>query len=191
MRYDELVNNLEKAIGFKPTQLQLAEILGVTQATISGRAKRNSNFTPEDIKKLERKYAIDLSQKEMVKIPFYDNIFKDKTPNKAIGINKGCIPNFNESIEYFAISNIGDSMAPSLLNDDILILSASENFDVINDNRVYLFEYDNKLFIRRLVNNINNVIVKSDAEGIKDVVIEDVKSLKINGIVLGLIREFI
>lgn len=64
MRYNTLLDHLQNLINRVPSQKELGEKLGLAQTSISGRAARNSNFTDEEIQKLEKAYKIDLIPKE-------------------------------------------------------------------------------------------------------------------------------
>lgn len=64
MRYNALLDTLQNLINYSPSQKELGEKLGLAQTSISGRANRNSNFTDEEIEKLEKAYNISIISKE-------------------------------------------------------------------------------------------------------------------------------
>ena len=49
MKYDKLIERLQKLIGFTPKQAELCKILDYTSSKISARAQRNSDFSDEEI----------------------------------------------------------------------------------------------------------------------------------------------
>lgn len=191
MKYEKLLDRLQKTMGFKPTQTNLAEILGMNQAGIAGRAKRNSEFSEEEVQRIEQFFAINLSDDNTVELSYYPSLFKGGGNEGVIKVSIACIPEYNANNNYIVISNVGDSMHPTIYNDDKLIILSTEGLEVIQDNKIYLFEYKNKPYLKRLVNNIDSIIIKSDSELVKDVIIKDFENLKLNGRVVALMRELI
>ncbi len=61
MKYNELFEKLENLRKIKPSQQQIADILGVRQSTIGNRAIRNSKFSDEELERIEDFYGIDLT----------------------------------------------------------------------------------------------------------------------------------
>ena len=180
--------NLERLMGFKPTQASIANILGVNQAAIAGRAKRNSSFSEEELQQIESFFAIDLTENGMVELPYYPSLLKGLDTKRLIRVSVSCIPEYNPDDDYIVISNIGNGMMPTILDSDKLILLTTK-VDAILDSRVYLFEYQNKLYVRRLANNIKHILVKSDVPDFNDITITDVENVKIRGRVVALVRD--
>lgn len=190
MRYDKLLLTLQKLMGFKPTQKSLAAILGINQAAISGRATRNSNFSDEELQKIENHYAIDLTRTEIIELKYYPNLFNGRGGETLIKFPSVCIPGYNPDNEYHAISNFGDSMFPTLLNTDKVIINSTPALTVIQDNKIYLFSYKGQIHLKRLVHSIDSVIIKSDSTPNKEIEIKDFENIKIMGYVVSMIREF-
>lgn len=191
MNYEKLLERLQKALGFKPTQTSLAKILDMNQAGIAGRAKRNSDFSEEEIQRIEQFYAIDLSGNPTIELPYYPSLFKGGGNEGFIKIAISSISEYNPNYNYFVISNVGDAMQPTICNDDKLIVVSTEGLEVIQDNKIYFFIYKNKPYLKRLVNSIDSIIIKSDSELVKDVTITDFENLKLQGRVIALMRDFI
>ena len=59
------------------------------------------------------------------------------------------------------INATGNSMAPTIENGDKLIVE-HWNGDQIQDNKIYVFCYNNEFFVKRLSKNIDEIIIKSD-----------------------------
>lgn len=55
MQYNVVLDTLQNLINYRPTQQQIADIIGVGQTAIAGRAKRNSEFSDEEIEKIKEK----------------------------------------------------------------------------------------------------------------------------------------
>lgn len=61
MKYSKLINNLQTLISKTPKQAELCQILGYTASKISARAQRDSDFSDEEIEKIEAYYNISFS----------------------------------------------------------------------------------------------------------------------------------
>ena len=59
------------------------------------------------------------------------------------------------------INATGNSMSPTIENGDKLIVE-HWNGDQIQDNKIYVFCYNNEFFVKRLSKNIDEIIIKSD-----------------------------
>lgn len=200
MRYNELLDTLQNLTGIRPSQAQIGKIIGLAQTAISGRASRNSLFTPEELQLIERKYAIDLTgsvkSANMTELDFYPNVFGscgsgsmvfDETSEK-ISVTKDLITNYSSSNQYSVISARGSSMTPVIQDDDKLIIQHNLNEQIIDDT-VYLFRYNDELFIKRLVKNIDQIVCISENPRFEDRIIEpSADNFSIIGKVVGLFR---
>ena len=59
------------------------------------------------------------------------------------------------------INATGNSMSPTIEHGDKLIVE-HWNGDQIQDNKIYVFCYNNEFFVKRLSKNIDEIIIKSD-----------------------------
>lgn len=204
MRYDKLIDTLQNLIHFKPTQQALASALGIAQTAINGRAKRNSNFSDEEIEKIERFYGIELRSPavalDCVEIDYYPEVFGScgggafalSEAKESISIPKNAFWEFSSFKRYSVINAVGSSMSPSIIDRDKLIIEHWDN-EQIKDDRVYVFCYKDEIFVKRLIKNIDEIIVKSDnpdpmyrpryIEG------EDMNNVIIVGQVVGIVRD--
>lgn len=201
MLFNELFDSLQNLIGFRPSQQNIADILGVRQGAISNRIARKSPLTLEELEKIERKYAIDLigsAQKtDIITLNFYPNVFGscgrgsmvfDETAEK-ITVTKDSIENYSSSKQYSVISARGSSMSPKIEDNDRLIIQHQLDEPIIDDN-VYLFRYNNELFIKRLVKNIDQIVCISENPRFRDRIIEPQgDNFAIIGKVVGLFRS--
>lgn len=102
---------------------------------------------------------------------YYPDIFGD-AENRQFVPSKNCvkvqIPEFcfmwppEQGCKYSMIHMHGNSMTPSINNGDKIIIRHTKEGEAITDNNIYAFIYDNKLFVRRLFDNLNEIIIKSD-----------------------------
>lgn len=162
MRYDKLIDSLQNLIHFRPTQQALASILGIAQTAINGRAKRNSNFSDEEIQKIERYYCIDLTgstdddcvELEHIHIsPSCGNgtIVLDDAEITPVKLGKAIISNIlkiskPEFLKTFRAS--GDSMESVIEDGDILLVDTGRT-DFQNGG-IFLLTINNDWFVKRL-----------------------------------------
>lgn len=199
MNYSQLFETLENKIGFKPSQKNICEILGINPSAMANRKTRETEFSEEEIEKISIHYGVKLETKQSeFEINYYPNIFAscgagcvpfDESKEK-IRIAKESIANYSKSKEYFVISAKGSSMTPLIDDNDKCIVERYDNEQIIDD-RVYLFRFNNEIFIKRLVKNIKQVIIKSENKEYQNIILEndELKDFEIIGQIVGLIRE--
>lgn len=199
MQYSQLIQAIKKEINYEPKQSDLCKILEMSRATMSNRAKNDSKFSDDEIKAIEAFYAIKLDrelQTKYVDLDYYPNVFGscgngtmvfDESKEK-ITVAKDMIINYSPSKVYGVMSAVGCSMSPKIEDGDKLVIE-KWNGEQIKDNRVYLFRYNDELFIKRLVKNIDQIVCISENPRFKDRVINDLKNFNIIGEIVGLFRE--
>lgn len=178
MRYDVLLERLQNLIKHKPSQKDLGDILGLRQTSISGRALRNSNFTDEEIDKINAFYGINLYlnigkddikitssevEDEIIEIPYWEELPEElRIPDfDCVTAQRGVIKRHwglnPESLRI--VPMVGDKLTNYWyrINDsDILIIDTSHNY--IMGNGVYFATSQNntRFWIREMQNLIND-----------------------------------
>ena len=71
------------------------------------------------------------------------------------------IRGYSKSKLYSMINATGNSMSPTIEDGDKLIVE-HWNGEQIQDNKIYVFCYNNEFFVKRLSKNIDEIIIKSD-----------------------------
>ena len=212
----ELLDTLQKLIKVKVSQQNLANVLGVRQGAISNRIARNSEFTYEELRRIEEAYGIvggltgsaldvDLIEKyekyicppQCVELYYYPDVFGscgeggmvfNETAEKVV-VSKSSIPNFSKSNHYSIISARGSSMYPAISDNDQLIIQHNVENQIIDDT-IYLFKYNDELFIKRLVKNVDQIVCISENPRFQDRIIEPKgDNFSIIGKVVGLFRS--
>lgn len=209
----DTISELQNLTKKKITYEQIASILGVSTQAIGNRVRRNSELKKYELNKLEDYFKVSLSfyseNSEAVEVlsnsiivDYYtDNIgtiidgkfyFSDIKQKISIPI-KG-IKNYSKNNKYFVMNSTGEGMAPTLNGDDLLIIEYVENNTSIKDNDIYIFGYNNKFFIKRLIHNINQIILISDNTDKtlypnKYINGKDINNIFITGKIAGLIRN--
>lgn len=181
------------------SQSVIAKIINVSQPVIANRIKRDSNFSDDEIVKIQEHYGVSLinDSSNTLILDYYPNIFGscgsgsmvfDESSEK-MSITKEQISNYSNSGKYSIISARGSSMSPTICDEDLLILQHNLEKTIV-DNTIYLFKYNDELFIKRLVKNIDQIICISENPRFEDrVIIPKNNNFEIIGKVVGLIRK--
>ena len=209
MRNDEVLQRLQNLINYLPLQKEIAEKTGINQNTLSAKSTRNSNWKDEEIQKLNRAYNIDIykeishnitTDEETIPIDYYPDVFGScgsgafvlSDRKEVIQVPKKLFTSFSPIKRYSVINAIGESMSPNIHDKDRLIVEHWEGGQ-IKDNRVYVFCYMNEIFVKRLVKNIDEIIIQSDNPDpmyrARHIEKEDMNNVLIVGEIIGLMRD--
>lgn len=207
MKYSEFYGYIENCLieqGYEYKKTELAEVLGFSRATFYNKQESNADVTEEHIRKVESHYAIDIPRElgSDIELDYYPDVFgscgggafvlsetreRISVPRKSFLTR--VMPNVSNFKKYSVINAVGDSMQPNIYENDKLIV---EHFDggQIKDNKIYVFCYDNEIFVKRLVKNITQVVIKSD-NTLYDPIKIDGKdpSFMIIGEIVGMLRD--
>lgn len=173
MKLDELIKIISKKTDSYINQSLLAEALGITRQTISNRIKNESQVTVSELERIEEFFNIKVFEPEndsnVVYIDYYKDIFASCGMGKILfseekiklPIPTALISGFSNQKTYSIINASGNSMSPTIDNGDKLIV---EHWDgaQIQDNKIYVFCFNNEFFIKRLSKNLDEIIIKSD-----------------------------
>lgn len=159
MRYSKVIGTLQNLIDVKPSQTQIAKILGLAQTSISGRAQRDSDFSEEELYKISAFYGVDLvgdtSCIELDYIHIQPSCGKgtyiiDEADITPVKLGKELIQDVwgvdPANLKLFKCS--GDSMEPIIENGNILLVDTSKND--FNNGGIFLLTINNEWFIKRL-----------------------------------------
>ena len=207
MKYSEFYSYIEKCLierGDEYNVTELSEVLSFSRATFYNKKESNADVPEEKIRSVESHYAIDIPRElgSDIELDYYPDVFgscgsgafvlsetreRISVPRKSFLTR--VMPNVSNFKKYSVINAIGDSMSPTFISGDKLIV---EHFDggQIKDNKVYVFCYENKIFIKRLVDNIKEIVIKSDNPiyKIQEVDAKD-PSFMIIGEIVGMLRD--
>ena len=204
MRSSVLFESLQNLIGRKPSQNEIAKIIKTNQSTIANRVIRNSNFSDEEVELIEHVYNISLRgnriEEESVAVDYFPEVFGSCGDGKfvlseqkeLIQVPKKFFSHYSPAKKYSVINAVGESMMPNIHPKDRLIVEhwAGEQ---IRDNQVYVFCYNNEIFVKRLIKNVDEVVIKSDnpdpAYRTRFIEKSDMNNLLIIGEIVGLMRD--
>lgn len=87
------------------------------------------------------------------------------------------------------ITASGDSMSPAIENGDKLIVEHWCDSQ-IQDNKIYVFCFNNEFFVKRLSKNLDEIIIKSDNPDYRTKTINGstANELTVIGKIVGIIR---
>ena len=109
---------------------------------------------------------------------------------EKIRVPKVIIEYFSPYKQYSVINAVGDSMLPYINDKDKLIVE-HWNGEQIKDNRIYVFRFGDNIFVKRLILNIKQIIIKSDNPEYKVMILDssDLEQFEIIGQIVGLMRN--
>jgi len=202
MKLDELIILISNKLGENINQSQLADALGITRQTICTRIKNGSQVTVSEIEKVQEFFNIKLyeenkNQDNTIEIDYYNDVFascgkgcilfsEEKT---KLTISTLLINEFSRGKKYSMITASGDSMSPSIENGDKLIVEHWGDAQ-IQDNKIYVFCFNNEFFVKRLSKNLDEIIIKSDNPDYRTKTISGstANELTVIGKIVGIIR---
>lgn len=205
----EIQKRLQYLTNAKITQTDIADALEVGRSNISQRIKNKSELSFDELKKIENKFNISLSEQKINKgfddvDGFYFPDVLGSCGNGVFEMSQECYPikiprnDFFKEIspfkKYSVINAYGESMNPIIKDGDKLIIEHLENNEPIQDGKIYVFCYNDQISVKRLIYNVDEIIVKSDNPDkeiykTKFIKQEEINKLYIIGQIVGLTRN--
>ena len=212
MLLSEAIQDLQNLTKQKITYEQVGNVLGISNQAVSNRIQRSATLKEFEWEKLKEHFVsgtnveglkTDLLKKRMdylekkddIELDYYPDVFGSCgtgtfVPSEAkekMLVPTRLINSFSMSKKYSIINAFGDSMFPYIHDKDKLIVE-HWNGEQIKDNRVYVFRYGEKLFCKRLVDNLNHFVVKSENPLYKPIEVTP-DDIQIIGQIVGLLRN--
>lgn len=191
------------------SQGELAKIIGVDQKTIS---HWENGINEPQLNKLRifcDNFKVPISyftgndipqEKDYVSIDFYSDVYASCGKGGLISsINKETLTlptsfisvKMQKNKRYSIVKARGNSMIPEIQDGDLLLIEHHDGEQII-DNSIYLFTFDNEVFVKRLSKNINEIIITSENKDYPQVILKgcDIDKLQIIGRVFGFSRKY-
>ena len=175
----------------KKSMQEIADIIGVSKATISLMEKGKIKLSLERAEKIanilgcrvsdivgETKFDNNFKKIDFVKIPLFQDALKDRYNQeyfKQIGdtmqFDKSILENSDiTEMDYsklLFVKMIGDTMQPLISHDDNVLISLEVSKETIRSNRMYLINENGRLSIKRIMREnpmSDDIIIKDDNE---------------------------
>ena len=136
-------------------------------------------------------------KEELVDMAYYEDVYGScglgsfvfSESKQIIQVPKKIVLDYSGFKKYSVINASGDSMQPQIKDKDRLIVEHWDG-EQITDNRVYIFRFKDQIFIKRLVLNLDQIVVKSDNKEYQTRYIEapQADDFQIIGKIVGLMR---
>lgn len=171
MKLDEAISEI---ISYKKRNVSLNEIgkaLKVTKQYVS--QIRSKEITDEQKLLLEKHFGIDFTKvnqnSSTITIDYYPDVIASCGPG-GFEMSPYCIeyqipdtifiPNANVK-RYSMCHARGNSMYPRIWDGDFVICEHKDNMKIEN-GEMYIFCYDDQIYLKRLTKNINQIVVESE-----------------------------
>ena len=191
MHIKEVQEKLRRIKNINISQGDIAKAIDTTRSNVSQLFSKNSILSGEKIKKIEEFFGVNLSTEDnflpenFIKIPYYEDLKVKKEPIYIF------MPDFSKSKPKapLAIKVDTDSMAPYINKGDLAVFDGE--YRDIEDGRVFLIKYRGDFFIKRILNNLNSVILKSDNKDYNDITLSEIllDNIEILGKLHCLVRQ--
>ncbi len=158
MKYSELSNTLQKLIGICPKQSDLCKILEIKPAAMSARAGRDSEFSAEEVGRIEEYYGIEITtdcvELEYIKISpscGRGTVVLDDADVTPVKIGREIIRDLwkiPHPVDLKLFKASGDSME-SLIEDGNILLVDTSRKD-FNNGGIFVLTINNEWYVKRL-----------------------------------------
>lgn len=207
MKIIDVIAELTSILKRKITYEAIGEALNVSKQYI-GQIKEKELSTNQ-IQKIEKHFSVSLTKvnntiktttEEKIAIDYYPDVFGScgsgkfvlSTQKEVIDVPKKLFQHFSSVKKYSVINAVGDSMSPTIYDKDKLIVEHWEG-EQIKDNQVYVFAYNNEIFVKRLVKNVDEIVITSDNPNPiyrpRFIEKDEMNNVLIIGQIVGLFRE--
>ena len=217
----EVLDYSQKVTKRKINLADIAKALNTSRSNITHKSKRETELKLSELRAIANYLNVDnkatylngllnpnnsleyISEDSMpvddfVELDYYPSVFGScgngtfvlSEQKEKIKVPCQCLRNYSGFKNYSVINAKGDSMSPYILDKDRLIVE-HYNGEQISDNKIYVFRYGENLFVKRLVLNIDQIVVKSDNKEYQSRNIEkqDMSEFQIIGKIVGIFRE--
>lgn len=180
MKHSELISTIKECRGLTPKLKDIANILGKPIGTINSRASRNLSYSQNELEMIDSYFHLGITNKCFIddmhdnggeiSVDYYPDVlascgngtFELSDIKEKICIPRMCITEYFPFAKYSVINAHGESMLPTIQNKDKLVVELLSSGDKIKDNSIYVFFYNDRIFCKRLVQNIDSIVVISD-----------------------------
>ena len=207
-KYSYVRETLQNLIGYIPTHAELADEfklhhIDTTANALSNRLSNDGYLKENEIKVVEELFGVSLlpndnkTNDNCIDLNYFSDVWAScgtgavvfEEASEKLSVPTSLIQNYSKTNRYSVINSRGDSMTPFIQDRDKLIVEHWNGGQII-DNCIYVFRYANELFVKRLVKNITQIVIKSDNPLYEPIKITDKdQDFEVIGQIVGLMRD--
>lgn len=206
IKYREFLENLTNELGYTPAHSFLSKILSgeVSANALSNRYSSDGFLRPDEAEKItdyyRNKNRLGKEEEETIMLDYYPTLLNDcltgiftlseEIKEKISVPKKAFFKNYSKTKKYSVLIAQGNTMEPLIFDGDNVIIEHYDGGQIV-DNRPYMFQYNNKYFIKRLTDNVNQLVVMPENRlyDIIKLTKDEAEDVKIIGQVVGLMRD--
>ena len=208
LKYSHVRDTLQNSIEYVPTHAELAEEfklhhIDTTANALSNRLSNDGYLKENEIKVIEEVFSVSLlpndnkTNDNCIDLDYFSDVWAScgtgavvfEEASEKLSVPTSLIQNYSKTNRYSVINSRGDSMTPFIQDRDKLIVEHWNGGQII-DNCIYVFRYANELFVKRLVKNITQIVIKSDNPLYEPIKITDKdQDFEVIGQIVGLMRD--
>lgn len=194
---DEAIELLTKKLGIPVKQSDLARMLNVSRQYIIQMKNKPLPLKYTDV--IDKKIKTDNNLDNSIILDYYPDMFGScgngifalsPVKEQLIVPKNAFFTHFSPVKKYSVINAYGNSMQPFICDRDKLIVEHYEGEQII-DNRPYIFCYKDEIFIKKLVKNVNQLIIIPENKDYDIIKLKgkDLEDVNIIGQIVGLMRN--
>lgn len=175
MNVSEVLEKLQKLTNARIVKADLARALNIDPAALRRKELSQIDFKPGEIKLIEEAFNVNLSVNNSnyasptVSVNYYPDViascgngtyemsqecFKYQVPSNILPVSK--------DIKGYSMCHAkGNSMYPRIWDGDFVICEHKDDMKIEN-GEMYIFCYDDQIYLKRLSKNINQIVVESE-----------------------------
>lgn len=178
MKYLELQQKLQEITGLKISQSKIGEIIGTSRQNIGSKFNNpKSEVSVSELQKLENFYKVSLYEATVTNKMDEPSVLIDYYPDVIASCGPGGFEMSQECIQYDVPATLfppsqnvkgysmchakGNSMYPRIWDGDFVICEHKDNMKIEN-GEMYIFCFDDQIYLKRLTKNINQIVVESE-----------------------------
>ena len=172
MLLDEKINDLQNLTKQRITYAQVAEVLGLgSKQAAQNRVTRKQHLKEWEIIALDEAFlkSVNIHNRDYISVDYYPEVL-ESCGNGTFEMSQECVQYQVPSTLFPPSANVkgysmchakGNSMYPRIWDGDFVILEHKDNMKIEN-GEMYIFCYDDQLYLKRLTKNINQIVVESE-----------------------------
>ena len=172
VKYRSYFNELQNLIKVKVTHQKISEIIGISADALRGRYSSDGYLSDLEQEKINSYFLSsnkDVGISNYITVDYYPDVLAS-CGNGTFEMSQECIkydvpatllPPSQNTQGYFMCHARGNSMYPRIWDGDFVICEHKDNMKIEN-GEMYIFCFDDQIYLKRLTKNINQIVVESE-----------------------------